>query len=240
MSHKTWMPLYVADYLADTGHLTTEEHGAYMLLIMHYWRVGHLPDDDAQLARIVKLSPTKFLRIRNTLAGLFGENWVHHRINTELQDAENKYKKRVEAGRKGNDVRWHSDRIAIPQRSQSQSQSHIKKRKTPVAEPPEFVDFWASKPDREGDNPRFLALKAYLKAIKGGANVFQINAAAKRWAAAEADKKDRQYVKTAVAWLNARMYEDYHQQPERETNLEYDPIAKSWKWKDGCDPERTN
>jgi Protein of unknown function (DUF1376) len=52
---RPWMALYVGDYLGDTGHLTTAQHGAYLLLMMHYWRKGELPYDDRQLSKITKL-----------------------------------------------------------------------------------------------------------------------------------------------------------------------------------------
>jgi uncharacterized protein YdaU (DUF1376 family) len=87
------MPLYVADYLADTGHLTTTEHGAYLLLIMHYWTNGSLPDDDRQLARIARLDPRSFAKMRDTLANFFDTGWKHKRIDQEHRRAVEKSEK---------------------------------------------------------------------------------------------------------------------------------------------------
>ena len=98
---RPWMPLYVRDYVADTAHLSTLEHGAYMLLIMHYWMHSSLPSDDQKLARIARLSPEQWSEIRPAIAEFFEPNWRHKRVEAELATTREKYQKRAEAGRRG-------------------------------------------------------------------------------------------------------------------------------------------
>lgn len=69
------MPLHIDAYLADTGHLTTLEHGAYLLLIMHYWRNGGLPGDEALIRRYARLSVEQWSKSRHVLAALFNDGW---------------------------------------------------------------------------------------------------------------------------------------------------------------------
>ena len=90
MTNKTdiWMPLYVADYLSSTTRLTTEQHGAYLLLIIDYWKSGRLPDDDSILANVTRLSMDAWAKHRGVLQGFFevsnGE-WIHSRIEKEIE-----------------------------------------------------------------------------------------------------------------------------------------------------------
>lgn len=109
----TWMPLYWGDYLRDTAHLSASEHGAYLLLIGHYWTSGQpLQDDDARLARIARMSPREWKAARVALSEFFNIDnglWSHKRIDRELAKAVAKTEAKAEAGRRGAEKRWRSD-----------------------------------------------------------------------------------------------------------------------------------
>jgi uncharacterized protein YdaU (DUF1376 family) len=98
---RPWMPLYVGDYLGDTGHLTTAQHGAYLLLMMHYWRKGELPDDDRQLSKITKLPQRTWSEYRPVLQDFFHSGWRHKRIDAELERMVRVSERRAIAGQKG-------------------------------------------------------------------------------------------------------------------------------------------
>lgn len=97
-----YMPLYVADYMADTAHLSTVEHGAYLLLIMTYWQRGEkLPNDDRKLARIAGLGPREWARVREVISEFFQvdcSGWFHSRIETELHNLRAKSLKKRNGG----------------------------------------------------------------------------------------------------------------------------------------------
>src|SRR5215472_12825991 len=69
------MPLYWGDYLRDTRDLSTLQHGAYLLLIAHYWQHGALPTDARQLAAIAGVPIATWRRIAPAIAAKFGPDW---------------------------------------------------------------------------------------------------------------------------------------------------------------------
>jgi hypothetical protein len=98
---RAWMPLYVGDYLRDTRDLSTLQHGAYLLLIMHYWQHDALPGDERQLAAIAGLSRSVWRRISAPIRAKFGEGWRHGRIDAEIGKAERALMQRRRAGQNG-------------------------------------------------------------------------------------------------------------------------------------------
>lgn len=89
MSNDIWMPLYIGDYLADTMHLTCEEHGAYLLLIMACWKNGGMIDAKT-IPMICRLDAERLNAIWPNLSEFFErkENWIiSKRASMELEKA---------------------------------------------------------------------------------------------------------------------------------------------------------
>jgi uncharacterized protein YdaU (DUF1376 family) len=123
MSSRPYMPLWIGDYLADTAHLPTIGHGAYLLSMMHYWRHGPLPDDPAMLRRIMGLSRVQFSRLWPVLSLFYfldtisipipyqgcssgieqvpSKCWRHRRLDAEIEKAEKISMKRQLSGQRG-------------------------------------------------------------------------------------------------------------------------------------------
>ena len=105
MSSAPFMQLYIADYLGDTPHLTTEQHGAYLLVLMAMWRAGgFLPNDPTKLARIARLSPRRWKAIATDLMPFFaveGDQITQKRLRSERQKVEEISEKRRAAGMAG-------------------------------------------------------------------------------------------------------------------------------------------
>lgn len=110
-----WMPLFVADYLKDTRHLSCTEHGAYLQLLMHAWtNGGTIPSSDARLAIITGLAPRQWKAVRPAVLGFWqlqgdGQAYTHKRVEQELERARKITEKRSKAGSKGAANRWQSD-----------------------------------------------------------------------------------------------------------------------------------
>lgn len=69
------LQLWTDAYLGDTSHLTTIEHGAYLLLLIAMWRnKASLPNDDRMLAKYARLTPGQWQRIKPTIWPFFNED----------------------------------------------------------------------------------------------------------------------------------------------------------------------
>ena len=102
----TWMPLYWGDYAKATAHLSAAQHGAYLMLLKHYWSTGGpLPDDDGALWRIACAdSPAHWRKLRPVVMAFFriGDGVLRHaRVERELEKARRYIEAQSLRGQKG-------------------------------------------------------------------------------------------------------------------------------------------
>jgi uncharacterized protein YdaU (DUF1376 family) len=113
---------YPADFAGDINveAMTTLQVGAYILLLCKAWQAdppASLPNDDAVLARLARLTPAEWSEAKAGVLSPFvlgaDNRWHQKRLRKEFETAKAKSKKRAAAGAAGANARWRSDAIAM-------------------------------------------------------------------------------------------------------------------------------
>lgn len=97
------LPLFTDAYIADTQHLTNEEHGVYLRLLMFAWRSPDcaLPEDDRRLAIMVGVTAKKWASLKVAVMAfwtLTDAGWQQSRLVHERERVAAIVAQRSEAG----------------------------------------------------------------------------------------------------------------------------------------------
>lgn len=221
---RPWMPFYVADYLQDTAHLSPTEHGAYLLLILHYWIKGNLPEDEESIRRITRLTPRQWAHSCDLLRSLFLPGWRHKRIDFEMAKAIEK--SRVNSANAKLSVK---DRPApakpTPTQSQSQSEDIGPSNEGLPPSKPKAAKPKAPKPDPVDDgwpadhlDQFWNAFPPYRRTAKAkvGEKLARLRAAGLSWTVLWAGltryamSDPGEFAKAPIAWLNAEGWQGHY------------------------------
>ena len=153
-------------------------------------------------------------------------NWDERQFETDTLDATNAERKR----------RWRKKHGTAPERVRTVSErpdtdtdtDNIYAQKLDL----EFEKFWK-------DYPRRVSKQAALRSFKTARKSASFDSIMAGLAAAKLRDhrfSDEKFTPYPASWLNAGGYVDHEAQPEVETDLEYDDVLKTWKWKAGRQP----
>jgi uncharacterized protein YdaU (DUF1376 family) len=136
-----WGAFYWGDYIADTGHLTLAQHGAYLLLMAHYYRTRRpLPANAPVLHRVCRCTTdADRCAVNEVLQEFFtldGDVYRQSRIDRELAKAIDISEKRSVAARAKHEKRAASARangLQVHTQPQPQPQSQPQLERKPSA-----------------------------------------------------------------------------------------------------------
>lgn len=225
MAEFPYLPLWTDAYLADTRHLSTEEHGAYMLLMMEAWRRPScaLPDDDRLLARLSGLSEDAWQRAKPIVMAFWtfdgrSKEWRQKRLMKEREKTASKTAKSRDAAAS----RWKKTkkddagamRTQCPSDAiQNHNQSQKEERGKPLSCAPSldttiaagFASFYAAFPRKQSKKS---AEEKFARIVrKGEATIEQLVEGAKRYAI-ETAGRDPAHICHPSTWLNQARWQD--------------------------------
>ena len=222
MAALPYMQFYVADYLADTTHLTAEEHGAYMLLLFSYWQTGK-PLRIDRLATVARIPNERWPSVADTLSEFFHvteTHWVQFRVEADLEAVNSKVvtasnagkaSARAKALKKQQELNERSTTVEDPlQRNGNHKDTDTYTDKNTNNTPPMvddlFPKFWKLYPNKKSKKD---ARKAWEK-LKPSAELrlTLMTALGSHRLSRDWTKDDGQYVPMASTWLNGERWTD--------------------------------
>ena len=101
------MPYFGDAYIADTRHLTLEEHGAYRLLLDIAWRSPNraLPDNDKRIAQMLGITPARWSKLRPAVMAFWSispHGWQQKKLLKVWEETIKRRDKRRQAA----EARW--------------------------------------------------------------------------------------------------------------------------------------
>lgn len=103
---RQFIAFYPGDYMRDTMHLSTLEHGVYFLLLQHCWVHGSIPLAPFSRAKLAKISLRKWYKICANIDPFFDEQGRNKRATKEIEKAEKTSTRQTMAGHRGAAKRW--------------------------------------------------------------------------------------------------------------------------------------
>jgi uncharacterized protein YdaU (DUF1376 family) len=104
-----WFPIYWQRFLIGTLEMSSEEVGAYFLLLIHQWDKGFLPKDDKELKKISRLSIKKLTKVLEKFETI-NEKLYNNTLEIIRIEQTEKNEKNSHKGSKGAKVRWDNDK----------------------------------------------------------------------------------------------------------------------------------
>lgn len=193
VSATPFMPLWVADFVADTLDLDAKELGAYMLMLMSMWgRDGYLPSDEKKLQRVARCGrdwPRVWASIRHYFE-VDGDRITQGRLLKEMQKVAAKREVKAQSGALGGRAKALKNKeqaLANATETLKQPEPYQEKEKKRVAkatlenprEVAEILEAWAS-PEavasfleyRRKSKAKGLTLTAAKRVAKSLAEIF--------------------------------------------------------------------
>lgn len=238
MSDKPFMPLWTGDYLKKTRHLSTVEHGAYLLLIMECWErpSGSIPDKPELLARLAGVTIKEWSAISPIVLEFFTLNKRKKEYTQErvTQERSRMALKRVSAQQSAA-KRWNKKKKPDANAKPSQSErnaNHNHKDKNYTKEFELFFAEFPNKQDKHAASKNFTKEKKFTTAK-------HLTECAKEYAKYIFATDNQDYAFKAKNFIAKKYYENYEpvdiNRKSWETKLE---LFKKGKWVKewGCKP----